>query len=69
MAERAKGLATRDIDVIHRAVDYLNLTTHRAQSRASDEDLEHVTDALLLAMHDLRSVLVHKKADRLSGEA
>ncbi len=65
MAERAEILAARDIDDILRAVDYLNLTTHWAQSRATDEQLEHVTDALLLAMHDLRSVLVRKKADRL----
>ena len=65
MAERVALLARRDLDDIHRAVDYLNLTTHWAQSKASDEDLENVTDALLLAMHDLRSVLVRKKADRL----
>lgn len=65
MAERTALLAARDIDDIHRAVDYLNTTTHWAQSRASDEDLENVTDALLLAMHDLRTVLVRKKADRL----
>ncbi|MEL7099635.1 MAG: hypothetical protein AAGM84_12470 [Pseudomonadota bacterium] len=65
MARRTALLAERDIDDIHRAVDYLNLTTHWAQSRASDEQLEHVTDALLLAMHDLRSTLVRKKADRL----
>ncbi|GGO51291.1 hypothetical protein SAMN05444398_101716 [Roseovarius pacificus] len=65
MEDRAALLAERDIDDIHRAVDYLNQTTHWAQSRASDEQLEHVTDALLLAMHDLRTVLVRKKADRL----
>jgi len=65
MAERAEILAMRDIDDILRAVDHLNLTTHWAQSRATDEQLEHVTDTLLLAMHDLRSVLVRKKADRL----
>ncbi|MDU8926337.1 hypothetical protein RXV86_02970 [Alisedimentitalea sp. MJ-SS2] len=65
MEERQAVLAERDIDDILRAVDYLNLTTHWAQSRASDEQLEEVTDALLLAMHDLRSVLVRKKADRL----
>ena len=65
MAERADILAARDIDDILRAVDYLNLTTHWVQSRATDEQLEHVTDALLLAMHDLRTVLVRKKADRL----
>ena len=66
MDSRRALLARRDIDDIHRAVDYLNLTTQWAQSKASDEDLEDVTDALLLAMHDLRSVLVRKKADRLS---
>lgn len=65
MAERTALLARRDIDDIHRAVDYLNQTTHWAQSKASDEDLDDVTDALLLAMHDLRSVLVRKKADRM----
>ncbi|WP_299282640.1 hypothetical protein [uncultured Tateyamaria sp.] len=65
MAERSEVLAHRDIDDIHRAVDYLNLTTQWAQSKASDAQLESVTDALLLAMHDLRSVLVRKKADRL----
>jgi len=65
ITERREVLAERDLDDIHRAVDYLNLTTHWAQSRASDEDLEDVTDRLLLAMHDLRSVLVRRKADRL----
>ena len=65
MENRRATLAARDIDDIHRAVDYLNLTTHWAQSRATDDQLDEVTDALLLAMHDLRSVLVRKKADRL----
>ncbi len=65
MEERRQVLAHRDIDDIHRAIDHLNLTTHWVQSKATDEQLEAVTDALLLAMHDLRSVLVRKKADRL----
>ncbi len=65
MEDRRAVLADRDIDDIHRAIDYLNLTTHWAQTRASDEDLEDVTDRLLLAMHDLRTVLVRKKADRI----
>jgi hypothetical protein len=65
MADRRAVLADRDIDDIHRAIDHLNLTTHWAQSRASDEDLEEVTDRLLLAMHDLRTVLVRRKADRI----
>lgn len=65
MEERRAILARRDLDDIHRAIDHLNLTAQWAQSRASDSDLEAVTDRLLLAMHDLRSVLVRKKADRL----
>ena len=65
MAERTALLAERDIDDIYRAVDYLNLTTQWAQAKATEEQLEAVTDDLLLAMHDLRSVLVRKKADRL----
>lgn len=64
-AERIEVLAKRDVDDIHRAVDHMNLTTHWVQSRATDEQLEEVTDTLLLAMHDLRSVLVRKKADRI----
>ena len=65
MQERTALLAERDIDDILRAVDYLNLTSQWAQAKATDEQLEAVTDDLLLAMHDLRSVLVCKKADRL----
>lgn len=65
MESRRAQLKQRDIDDILRTVDHLNLTTHWAQARASDDELEQVTDALLLAMHDLRSMLVRKKADRL----
>lgn len=59
--KRVRLLAQRDIDDIHRAVDYMNVTTQWVQSKASEEQLENVTDALLLAMHDLRTVLVRKK--------
>lgn len=65
MAQRMALLAMRDIDDIHRAVDYLNTTAQWAQSRATDAQLDEVTDALLLAMHDLRMVLVRKKSERL----
>ena len=65
MDARVALIAQRDIDDIHRAVDYLNLTTQWVQAKATDEQLDGVTDDLLLAMHDLRSVLVRKKADRL----
>ena len=65
MEERNRLLAYRDIDDINRAVDYLNTTTQWAQSKATDEQLEAVTDALVLAMHDLRTTLVRKKSERL----
>ena len=65
LAARVATLAGRDIDDIHRAVDHLNLTTQWAQTRASADQLDAVTDSLLLAMHDLRTVLVRKKSDRL----
>lgn len=65
LQKRIELLAKRDIDDILRAVDYMNLTTQWVQSKGTDEQLEEVTDALLLAMHDLRTVLVRKKADRL----
>ncbi|MFO1176168.1 MAG: hypothetical protein U1E48_13365 [Paracoccaceae bacterium] len=67
MAERAEVLARRDLDDIWRTIDHLNLTAQWAQSRADEAELEQVTDALLLAMHDLRAVLVRKKADRAHG--
>jgi hypothetical protein len=65
MSDRLKLLEYRDIDDILRAVDYLNTTTNWVQSKATDAQLDQVSDALLLAMHDLRTVLVRKKADRL----
>ena len=65
LARRVAQLAARDIDDIHRAVDHMNLTTQWVQSKATQAQLDEVTDALLLAMHDLRSVLVRRKAERL----
>ncbi len=65
LAARQTQLAAREVDDILRAVDHLNLTAQWAQSRAGDAELEQITDILLLAMHDLRTVLVRKKADRL----
>jgi hypothetical protein len=65
MVARTAELAARDIDDILRAVDHLNLTAHWVQSRATDAQLDAVTDRLLLAMHDLRTMLVKKRADRV----
>jgi len=66
MEARLAVLAARDMDDIHRVIDQLNLTAQWAQSKACDNQLAAVTDDLLMAKHDLRSVLVRKKTDRLS---
>lgn len=68
LKERQKLLLMREVDDILRAVDHLNLTAQWAQARATDDQLEAVTDTLLLAMHDLRTVLVRRKAERLMKE-
>ncbi len=65
LASRQDTLARREEAIPREALEQLNLTAQWAQSRATDEDLEAITDALLLAMHDLRTVLVRKKADRM----
>ncbi len=64
MEERRATLSARDVDDILRTVDRLNLTAAWAQQKATPAELEAVSDALLLAMHDLRSVLVRKKSDQ-----
>ena len=66
MEERKQILARREMDDIHRALDHLNLTTQWVQSKATEDQLDVVTDRLLMAMHDLRNALVRKKADRLN---
>ena len=65
MSDRLDLIEARDLDDILRTVDHLNQTAHWAQSKAGDVQLEAVTDQLLLAMHDLRTVLVRKKAERV----
>ena len=66
MEGRKQILARREMDDIHRALDHLNLTTQWVQSKATEDQLDVVTDRLLMAMHDLRNALVRKKADRLN---
>lgn len=65
MRDRQAIAEMRAIDDIHRTIDQLHKTAQWAQSRANDAQLDDVTEPLLLAMHDLRTVLVRKKSDRL----
>ncbi|MGI3163355.1 hypothetical protein [Pseudooceanicola sp. 200-1SW] len=68
MAARREVLSARELDDIFRTVDHLNTTAQWVQTRATEDELEAITDPLLLAMHDLRSVLVRKRAERLMRE-
>lgn len=65
---RRERLAARETDDLHRTIEQLNLTAQWVQARAEDADLEEITDALLMAMHDLRAVLVKRRADRALGK-
>lgn len=65
MTERRRVLSDRLVDDIHRTVDHLNQVTHWLQTKAEDDEIDAVTDDLLLSMHDLRAVLVRKRAERL----
>lgn len=64
LAQRQAALADRRLDEVHRTVEHLNMTAGWAQSTATDEELDTVSDALLLAMHDLRGVLVRRKGEK-----
>ncbi|MEL7149616.1 MAG: hypothetical protein AAFX07_15810 [Pseudomonadota bacterium] len=65
LAERRTTLRARELDDIQRTVDRLNLTAAWAQQSATPEELSEVSDRLLMAMHDLRTVLVRKKSQKM----
>lgn len=67
VAARQAQLAARTLDDIDRAVDHLQQTAHWVQSKASAEEIARVATPLLLAMHDLRQVLIRKRAQALRG--
>ncbi|HPE26923.1 hypothetical protein [Albidovulum sp.] len=69
LADRRVLLAERETDDLWRTVDQLNQVAHWAQSRATDQQLEAASDALLMAMHDLRSVLIRRKSERPAASA
>jgi len=60
--ERRKLLAARKVDNIKRTIDHLNETAQWVQSDATDDQINQFSDDLLMAMHDLRNVLVRKKS-------
>ncbi|MBK5935139.1 hypothetical protein C8N32_10188 [Rhodovulum imhoffii] len=69
MDARLTQIESRTLDDILRTIDHLNTIAHWAQSRATEAELEALTDTLLLAMHDLRTVLVRKRAAQAEKDA
>lgn len=65
MVARRKLIEERRIDDLRRTTDHLNLTAQWVQSKATDEQINQFADDLLMAMHDLRSAIVRRKADAL----
>ncbi|SPJ24871.1 hypothetical protein [Palleronia abyssalis] len=68
MEDRRKVVSARMLDDIHRTVDHLAQVAHWVQTKASDDEIDQITDALLLSMHDLRQVLVRKRSEKLSKD-
>ncbi len=62
---RRKVVEERRIDDLLRTTDHLNLTAQWVQTKATDAQIDLFADDLLMAMHDLRSVIVRRKADGL----
>ena len=67
ISQRQVIIAKRQTDDILRLIDELNSTAHWLQTKADDDTLDSVADDLLLAMHDLRSVIVRKKSVQLTN--
>jgi hypothetical protein len=67
IAQRQHIIAQRQADDIMRLIDELNATAHWLQTKADDDTLDAVADDLLLAMHDLRSVIVRRKSAQLTN--
>jgi len=65
IVERRKITEERRIDDLKRTTDHLNLSAQWVQTKATDAQIDLFADDLLMAMHDLRSVIVRRKADAL----
>ncbi|MEM0976645.1 MAG: hypothetical protein AAGJ34_03825 [Pseudomonadota bacterium] len=66
IAERQRHLKARADSAIDQLIDDIKSAAHWLTSQATDEEAEEISEELLLAMHDLRSTLVRKKANALT---
>jgi len=66
---RRTALAGQEIAAIRGTIEQLNLTAQWMNSRATEGQVDDLSDDLLMAMHDLRSVIVRRKAERFKDAA
>ena len=69
ITRRAQVLAEREADDVLRLADQLNQTAQWAQTRATPAQVADCGERLLLAMHDLRAVLVRRMSDAIDHPA
>ncbi|MEL7214530.1 MAG: hypothetical protein AAGJ96_01170 [Pseudomonadota bacterium] len=62
---RRRELNARDMQDVDRLIDQLNWAAQWVQSRATKDQIEEQADPLMMAMHDLRSQIVRKRAGHL----
>ena len=62
---RRRELNARDMQDVDRLIDQLNWAAQWVQSRATKDQIEEQADPLMMAMHDLRSQIVRKRAGQL----
>jgi hypothetical protein len=65
MRAEARPETVGGADDVARTVALLGCTAHWAQAVASDDEIDALADELLLAMQDLRGVLVRRKAAQI----
>lgn len=65
VAKRQELNIARKENEILQTIDSLSLTAQWFQSKATEAQVERFSDDLLMAMHDLRSVIVRKKSEKL----
>lgn len=65
---RQETLEHRQIDDIMRTIDHISGTAHWVNTKATDDQISQFSEQLLMAMHDLRSVLVRRMSEQLKNK-
>ena len=68
MADRVQLVKTRETDDILRSLEHLHTLSAWVQSKASDDEVAQMSGPLLMAIHDLRSVLTRRMASQVKPD-